>query len=329
MKKIGWILSLFLVMLLAACSSDSTETLPAQSTGTSAKPISTSAANSNAAIWSAANHDLLGSYSSTFLIQFSGPVQWKYTLQTRKASGLSENSLHIEGLDKTTNPGDIRTVTDSITTWMIGEGTDQECVQFPNNQGMDPKWITPESIVSPSELSTHLKLVGEEPFAGRESLHYAGSAARVDVWKDTRFELWLDKSTKALLKLEFFASGDDEFFWTGSGTLYAHYTVAGLNPGKIEPVPGCALSVPLPDSAVHLVRLPGLVSFESKVRVDEIRAFYQDRLPKYNWKEAETPAQSQTAVVLSYQRNAEKVEIHIEPAAGGGSTVKLLFLTGQ
>lgn len=321
MKKSNGILGLFLVSLLVACSSNSTEP--------SLKPIVTTPANSSPSIGSAANHALLGSYSSTFLIQFNGPVQWKYTLGTRTASGLSENTLHIEGLDKTRNPGDIRTVTDGITTRMIGAGTDKECVQFSNNQGMDPKWITPESMVSASELSANLKLVGEETFAGRESLHYAGNAARVDVWKDARFGLWLDKSTKALLKMEFFAAGDDEFFWTGSGTLYALYTVDGLNPGSIEPVAGCALSVPLPDSADHLVRLPGMASFESKTSIDEIRAFYQDRLPKDNWKEIEPLDQSQTAIVLSYQRNAEKVEIQIAPVTSGGSTVKLFFITGQ
>lgn len=317
-KKI-WMISLILVFFLAACSSDVTETLQ--------KPGSTGTPDPRPSLWSAANHDLLGSYSSTFRIQFNGPYPWKYTLGTRKTAGTSENSLHIEGLDKARNPGDIRTVTDKQTTWMIGEGTDKECVQFPNNQGMDPKWITPESMVSPREVSSNLKLVGEEKFAGRDSLHYVGSAARVDVWKDARFELWLDKATQALLKLEFLAAGDDEFFWTGSGTLYAVYTVDGLNPGKIEPVADCGLSVPLPDTASRLVRLPGMASFESKARMDDIRAFYQDRLPKDHWKEEAAPAQSSSAIVLSYQRNAERVEIHIEPVASVGSAVKLIFIT--
>lgn len=218
-------------------------------------------------------------------------------------------------------------VTDKTTSWMIGEGTDKECVQFPNNQGMDPKWITPELMVSPKELTPYLKQVGEERLAGRDSLHYAGSAARVDVWKDAKFEVWLDKATQALLKLEFLASGDDEFFWTGSGTMYALYTIDGLNPGKIEPVPGCGLSVPLPEGVTRLVRLPGLTSFESKARMEDIRAFYQDRLPKENWKEDATPVQSSSAILLGYQRAAEKVDIHIAPLASGGSAVKLLFTT--
>lgn len=320
-KKVVWSIPLVLILFLAACSGDASEN--------AIKPGGTSTPNTSPALWSAANLDSLGNYAATFMIQFNGQVKWKYNLSTRKTSGLVENSLHIDGMDKSRNPGDIRSVTDNTTTWMIGEGTDKECVQFPNNQGMDTKWITPESMVSPKELSANLKLVGEEKMAGRDSLHYAGSAAKVDVWKDARFELWLDKTTRALLKIEFLASGDDEFFWTGAGTVYALYTVDNLNPGKIDPVPGCALSVPVPDGVTRLVRLPGLASFNSKASLNDLKAFYQDRLPKENWKEAVPAAQSATAIVLSYQRNADKVEIHIEPGSAGVSTVKLVFLANQ
>jgi hypothetical protein len=320
MKKSYWMLPLVIIsiLFLAACSADTTET--------AVKPVASRTPDTRPSLWSAANQDALGNTASNFLIQFNGQYKWKYTLATRKSAGLTENNLHIEGLDKARNPGDIRSVTDTMTTWMIGEGTDKECVQFPNNQGMDTKWLTPETMVSPRELSANVKLVGEEKMAGRDSLHYAGSAAKVDVWKDARFELWLDKATQALLKLEFLASGDDEFFWTGSGTLYALYTVDNLTPGKIDPVPGCALSVPVPDNATRLVRLPGLASYNSKSALNDLKAFYLDRLPKEGWKEAAPVTQSATAIVLSYQRNAEKVEIHIEAATGGGSAVKLIFL---
>jgi hypothetical protein len=321
MKKFLWLIFLVFILFMTACSSEATET--------ALKPKASSTAETGPRLWSAANLEKLGNYASTFLIQFNGQAKWKYTLATRKNAGLVENNLHIEGLDKTRNPGDVRSVTDNLTTWMIGDGTDKECVQFPNNQGMDTKWITPESMVSAKELSANLKLVGEEKFAGRDSQHYAGSAARVDVWKDARFEVWLDKATQALLKIEFLASGDDEFFWTGSGTLYALYTVDNLSPAKIEPVPGCALSVPVPDGATRLVRLPGMASFNSKASLNDLKNFYQDRLPKDNWKEAAPATQSPTAIVLNYQRNTERVEVHIEAAANAMSAVKLIFLTNQ
>jgi hypothetical protein len=126
------------------------------------------------------------------------------------------------------------------------------------------------------------------------------------------------------------ASGDDEFFWTGSGSFYTRYTVEGLDAPKIEPVAGCQISVPLPDGAMRFVRLPGMASFDSKARPDEMKAFYQERLPKDGWKEAEPPSQSSKALTLSYQRGAEKVEITIEtPASGSGSSVKLIFISDK
>ena len=92
--------------------------------------------------------DAAASYSAEFHIQFNGVKNWSYLLRTCKSPTLREINLHIEGLENTQNPGDIRMVTDNTTTWMTGEGTDQQCVQFPNGKGMDPTFIYPELLIS-------------------------------------------------------------------------------------------------------------------------------------------------------------------------------------
>ena len=325
-------LPLLACLLLAACAADPNPPA-ATSTGsparTTPKPATSTPAPSGV-LWSAHSRELPPSYTASFMIQFSGPVTWKYSLQLRKTPALSEKSLHIDGLDRITNPGDLRSVSDGLTTWMSGESTDQECVQFPNNQGLDPKWILPESMVSPAEVSKSLKAGGEETIAGRPSVHYSGSAARIGYWQDARFEVWLDKANQALLQFEMIASGDDEFFWTGKGSLYARYSVESLASPKIESISGCQLSVPLPETAERLVRLPGLASFESKARGEDLRVFYQERLPKDGWKESEPAAQNGKTIVMSYQKGSEKVHISIEPApSGSGSLVKLNFITDK
>jgi hypothetical protein len=77
------------------------------------------------------------------------------------------------------------------------------------------------------------------------------------------------------------------------------------------------------------VRLPGMASFESKSSIEELVKFYQAALPGQNWVEKEPPFQGKEGTVLSYQRDVEEVEIHIEQNPAGGSSVKLLFIQGQ
>jgi hypothetical protein len=275
------------------------------------------------------NRDALNSYSSTFTVQFEGPTRWMYQLKTRKSQSLREISLHIEGIKKIENPGEIRLVTDGTTSWMIGPGTDEECVQFPNNQGMDPTLIYPETLLPQQEILNMLRYSGEETVAGILNQHYSGSASSAGGWQNVRVDTWQDKTTKALLKYNLDATGNDQIFGAGEGKLTARYEAAGLGSAAIEPVKGCEISAPLPDAATKIVRFPGLASFESAAGVDAMRNFYQSRLPQENWAENEPPTQSGTVTVLSYRKDAEGLEINLEALPGGGCKVKLIFIQNK
>jgi hypothetical protein len=273
--------------------------------------------------------DSLANYSATFEIKFDGPTPWLYQLKTRRAAGVHEQILHIEGIDKERNPGDIRLVTDGTTTWMSGAGTDNECVQFPNNQGMDPVFIFPETLLSIPDLQSLLSYTGEEIVLGRTSLRYKGSAASAGGWKDAKVNLWQDKTGKEMLGFTLQASGTDMFFGTGDGKINAQYAITDLRPTMIKPVDGCAISVLVPDKASKLVRLPGIASFEISASADEMIRFYQTSLGQENWTVKDPPSQSEGSTVLSYSRGAESVEIRIEANSDGGSKVKLIFLQVQ
>jgi hypothetical protein len=99
-----------------------------------------------------------------------------------------------------------------------------------------------------------------------------------------------------------------------------------LGSEPIDPVMGCEIEVPLPEQISMFVRLPGLASFESKSSVEELVRFFQTALPRQNWVEKEPPVQVNGNTVLSFQRDDEGVEIHIELNTAGGKTVKLLFI---
>jgi hypothetical protein len=314
-KKITLIGLCFLVCLSAACSL----------AGNAASATSKSAAAPAA---SAAKEP--DQFASTFEIQFQGKSNWLYRLNTRKAGGLREESLHLEGIDKARNPGDIRMVTDGTTTWMIGPGTDQECVQFSNNQGMDPALILPETLVPFDNLGSQLKPAGEESIAGRSSQHFSGIFDTIGNWKYARVETWQDAQNQDLLRFTLQASGNDAIFGSGSGKIYARYKVDSLQPDAIQPVAGCKIDVPLPESAQNYVRLPGgMASFDTAQAPEAVIAYYQKTLPQQGWTEKEAPAQANGATVLQYTHSSEDVEIDIAPPQNGTTRVKLIFVQAK
>ncbi len=269
------------------------------------------------------------SYSDTFEIRFDGATPWVYQLTTRSAKGLREVKLHMEGLRPQDNPGDIRLVTDGITTWMNGEGTDRNCIQFPAHQGMDPSFIVPESLAPLQSLQNGLGAPVEEEISGKKSLHYSGSGVTLNAWADAHVDGWLDKASGSLIQLSMQANGDDPFFGTGAGKLTAHYEAMDYVEGDIQPVKGCEIPVPLPDKYEAFVRLPEMASFESSRKPEKIVSFYQDALPQAGWAEAESPSQDGETMVLSYARGDEEVDFQVTPRDGGGSRVKLLFGGGK
>ncbi len=275
------------------------------------------------------DRDAAASYSAEFNMQFSGAKNWSYQLKTRKSPALREISLHIDGVQGAQNPGDIRMVTDNATTWMIGEGTDQQCVQFPNGQGMDPTYIYPESLLDLQTSGSAFKLVGEEQLASVSVKHFRATGATSGPWKDANIDLWQENESGMLRQFTMTATGVDPFFASGSGKLTASYNAGVLGDEPINSIANCEIGVPLPKTISMFVRLPGMASFESKSSIADLVKFFQTSLPGKNWVEKEPPAQAKGGTVLSYQRGEEGVEIHIEANSAGGSAVKLLFMQGQ
>jgi hypothetical protein len=273
----------------------------------------------------AINRDALNSYSADFTVQFKGTASWIYQLKNRRSDATHETTLHIEGVQSAQNPGDIRLLTDGARTWMKGPGTDDECITFPNGQGMDPTFIQPEALVSLASLGGALKNVGEEKVGGVATWHFHAEKVVTGPWSDATIDIWQAKDTGMLYRFTMQAAGDDPFFQGGTGALSAEYAAGPLGEETIAPVEGCDLGISLPGQVSMFVRLPGMASFESTTSPQEIIAFYQSTLPEQNWVETEPPAQAENATILSYHRDADNLEIHVETAEGG-SIVKVLFI---
>lgn len=315
-------LAVLLPLVLAACSSNggANSSSPNGASGSPGQPGGPAAFQ----------RDAFNRYSAEFRVQFQGSSSWLYQLKTRRSPEQREFNLHQDGLDPAKNPGDIRMLTDGQQTWMLGPGTENQCLQFPNNQGMDPTYIQPEDLLDLAALGGALKKVGEEPSsaipeAGAVTLvHYRAEGVSAGGWQKATVEYWADKASGMLYRYNFQAEGADPFFETGSGRISASYQVAALGDQPFEPVAGCEINVPLPENARAYVRLPGLASFDSPDGVETLQQYYQTVMVQQNWTESQPPAQQNGATVLSYTRDGQAVQVVLEPL-DNGCRVKLLL----
>ena len=147
------------------------------------------------------------------------------------------------------------------------------------------------------------------------------------MWNDLSLGLWLSRQNGVVVKYDFSASGSDPIFKGGVGVLTAAYQLKAVTPQPVEPVQGCEVEWPLPKGVKALVRLPGIVSFETALSAEETLAFYQSGLAAAGWAGAGEPSRNNGAIAASYVKGNETVDLGIEPLAVG-VRVKLVK-TGQ
>ncbi len=176
----------------------------------------------------------------------------------------------------------------------------------------------------PAEVNAFLDPDQIESVAGVDTIRYTVAAQALGPWHDAQVELWRDESTGAVLRHELHAAGQDAYFGAGEGTVTSHFLVNQIGPQAIEPIPGCEIDLPLPADSTRLVKLPGLIGFDSASPAEQISAFYQAALPESGWTPAEEPQASEGVILLSYLREQQTLEINIEPREAGAHVEMLL-----
>jgi hypothetical protein len=303
-------LLIFLPLLLAlACIS----TAPA--TSVSSTPVAPSTGPTP--IQAGPVPQALGAYRATFEIRFAGTYTWIYRLESRVSSEATAYDLHIEGVDASQNPGDVRVVLEGDVVRMRGPATDDACVQFPSDLDLGQSFLSPDDLIPPQEIETALRSVGTETIAGREATHYTLRQPNLADWQDVEIDVWKDTTSGATLRYDLRAGGTDPLFDAGEGVLSAQFVVNDIGPQTIEPITGCEIDLPLPPDATRLVTMPGLVAFESAATPDEIIAFYQAALAESGWEPLAEPQHGVDAVLLSYRRDGETLDVNIETRVTG------------
>jgi hypothetical protein len=259
-------------------------------------------------------------------MEFHGVFNWSYHLETRTDGRAVEYRLHLEGLSPARNPGDVRLVVEGGTSRMRGPGTDDECVLFPSEFKLGPIFLTPDDLVDPNRIGELLVPLKIESVTGADTIHYTVRAESLDEWHDLEMEIWRDESAGAVLRSELSAAGPDPYFNAGWGTLSAQFLVNQVGPQTIDPIAGCEIDLPLPADATRLVKLPGLVGFDSTAAPQETSAFYQAELAGIGWAPVAEPQVSGSVILLSYRRDKQMLEINIE-SSDRGAHVELLLST--
>jgi hypothetical protein len=306
-------LLIFLPLLFLACL----PTAPAASVSHTAPVTSTGSTPTQ----SGPIPQMPDTYHATFEMRFVGTYTWTYYLESRVGSGADGGAtaydLHIEGVNASQNPGDVRVVLEGDVVKMRGPATDDACVQFPSDLDLGQSFLTPDDLIPTQEIEAALRPVGTATIAEREATHYALRQPNLAGWQNVEIDVWEDTTSGATLRYDLHVQGTDPLFDAGEGTLSGQFVVNDIGPQTIEPITGCEINLPLPLDATRLVRMPGLVAFESAATPDEVVAFYRTALAEAGWEPQAEPEHGVDAVLLSYRRDEETLDVNIEKRATG------------
>jgi hypothetical protein len=266
----------------------------------------------------------LTAYRATFELRFRGTYSWTYWLESRVDGHKMAYDLRIEGVEPPQNPGDVRVVLEGDVARMRGPATEDACVQFPGDYDLGRSFLSPDELIPSQELEAALRQQDTAIFVGREATLFTAQQSQLAGWRDAEVAVWKDDATGAVLRYELRLTGLDPLFDAGEGVLSGQFVVDEIGPQTIKPISGCEVDLPLPPDATRLVSMPGLIAFDSVSSTEEIVTFYETALPKAGWESTSEPETGIDAVLLSYRRREQTLNINIE-ADEEGVHVELLL----
>lgn len=283
MKKNYLLLNLLLIFLISACQPITSR--PNPDGNSTLQPSSENKTISHPPEYIGLNQTAFGPYSAAFDITMMGSFTWKYHLTTRFDGLQTEYFLHLEGLKTSLNPGDIRLVTDGVSSRMETiSGSTSICSQFPADYKGAPSFLTPENLLTPSLAVKNLTFAGYSEMLGHKIAQYNVENATLGNWPDARLSIALDDKTGGLIIYDISAVREDPLFGAGSGAMSAHYEIKELSPQVIDPVNGCEISFPVSRDATEIIYLPGIYSYQTQSTMDQMKVFYKDGMSALGWQ---------------------------------------------
>ena len=253
-------------------------------------------------VYSGINLSHLSDYQSSYEVAFEGDYAWKYSLVAIHKAGITERNLHIEGVEGSQNPGDVRLVSNGETSWMTGPGVEGECVMFPDDFDLDYSFLSPDDIFPPKSIAPLLVFVSEEQKDGTLVQNFLGSTAEHEGWRNLIIEMSLVKGEGYPILYKISAEGSDPIFDAGTGKINSTFFISADPNYEIYPITGCEIPISLPEGASQIVRFPGLYSFEVSEPPENVVNFYQDYLAAHGWEEIQPLIETDTGLQMSYTK---------------------------
>lgn len=311
MKK--WLITvLILSLFLTACGSGGS------SNDDNKEPIDTEAVVEDPDSGSLSEFDLrlsdLGSFAATFTLEFGGDTNWIYTLVTRYDGDLVEYDMQITGIVGAENPGDIRLVNDNGINKMIGDGTDNQCMQFPDSFGLNDMFLSPSDVVNPVEFDNSPKDQGAKDILGLSTTEFQADQDDLDDWDEVEITYWVAEDSGAVVRFEIAGEGRDPVFKAGEGTITGTFEVTELDAQEIQPVEGCDIILPTPDDASDFLVLPGLFAFQTDLSRLDLNEYLHAALQAEGWQRLTLPQyNAEGDYIVSYISDTERILINGEP----------------
>jgi len=181
-----------------------------------------------------------------------------------------------------------------ITTGTVGEG-----LYFQDGTSSSPCTVNwgaaagNEDLFRPAMLLTAVgaaKLLDKPTMDGVATRHYSFGAAALSLPADTTAsgEAWIAMDGGYVVKYVLDITGAESFFGAGvQGTRHVEYLLSevGANPQVVYP-PGCepVLDMPAMEDATDLIRLPGLLGYNTNAATGDIITFYAGELARQGWQ---------------------------------------------
>jgi hypothetical protein len=134
-------------------------------------------------------------------------------------------------------------------------------------------------------------------------------------------ELWVAAQGGYLVAYRLTSAGGADYFGEGvEGTLTLDYALTGINQpvtiGVPADCPPGMLDVPLLPDASNIVRVPGLLAYDTAADLAAATAFYQAQLPGLGWAADGEPVVTDAATVLSFTQGERQMTVHLSADAG-------------